>query len=234
MSPNSGSSPPRTRPGPAKPLVIALAASVAIHGAIGAYLAVQRFTMPDRQPLEDLTLQGQWFDPPRPKPPPPKPADPRPPKPRASSSRPDQHQTSIDPDLTVDTTTLANENPPPSDQGPVRLTTEPSEGLVVPPRVSSVIQKPEWIRKPTSDQVSRAYPDRALRRGVSGEVMLSCQVTSRGAVQACAILTETPEDYGFGAAALRLSRYFLLRPLTQDGRPTDNGVVTIPVRFNLG
>jgi protein TonB len=237
MSLISGSIALRTRSRKARPLVIALTASTAIHCALGAYLAFQRFNMPDGHSFEDVIVQGELFHPPRPKPslpPPPKPNEPRTRDKPASSTRPDQHQAVSEIEEALDTAPLAEESPTRTDQGPVRLTTTPSEGPASTIQRSTVILKPEWVRKPTLDQVTRAYPDRAVRRGVSGEVMLSCQVTSRGTAQSCTVLTETPEDFGFGEAALKLSRYFLLRPMTRDGRTTENGVVTIPVRFNLG
>lgn len=225
----------RSRHRRARPLVIAMTASVAVHAALGAYLALQKFTLPDALRLEDPILVGELFDPPRPRtPPPPRPAEPRPPEEPAPSSRPDQHRTPLDMTEGVESVPVSEASQPQSEQGPVHLTAEPSEAASGPTERSAVILKPDWVRKPTADQVSRAYPDRALRRGVSGEVMLTCEVTASGAVRSCAVLVETPEDYGFGAAALRLSRYFQLRPLMEDGRPTGKGVVSIPVRFNLG
>ena len=46
-----------------------------------------------------------------------------------------------------------------------------------------------------------------------------------------AIMCVTGERGSDVVAAVRKARG---NPLTEDGRPTDNGVVTIPVRFNLG
>jgi len=101
-----------------------------------------------------------------------------------------------------------------------------------PPR-PSVITQPDWLRKPTGEDVARYYPDRAQRMNVEGRATINCTVTAQGTLSACTISDEEPNDQGFGEAAMKMSRLFKMRPQTKDGSPVSGGVVRIPIVFRL-
>lgn len=96
-----------------------------------------------------------------------------------------------------------------------------------------VITQPTWRRLPSAEDMARYYPDRALRLGVVGEATLNCAVTASGAVEGCHVAHESPRGEGFGAAALKMSSLFAIRPMTRDGQPVEGARVNIPLRFQL-
>lgn len=114
------------------------------------------------------------------------------------------------------------------------LQSNPAATSPIPPGMKpSIITRPDWARLPSADQVNRVYPKQALREKVQGRVTLRCQVTKTGALTECHVLSETPEGYGFGEAALKLSKMFAMRPQTVDGAPVGGAVVNIPIPFRM-
>jgi TonB family protein len=57
------------------------------------------------------------------------------------------------------------------------------------------------------EAMARFYPKVAQRAHVGGRVMLSCQGRPGGVLAACAVRSESPTGYGFGAAALAMSAH---------------------------
>ena len=98
------------------------------------------------------------------------------------------------------------------------------------PPVARVINNPSWISQPTGDQMMRAYPNRAIERGIAGSVSLNCLVEANGTVSGCAVTGETPAGQGFGRSAQQLSRYFRVSPRTVNGAP-EGSRVAINLRF---
>jgi protein TonB len=94
-----------------------------------------------------------------------------------------------------------------------------------------LVTNPNWLRKPTGDDIARYYPERAQRLSMSGRAVIGCMVAPDGRLVDCKVLSESPLQWGFGEAAIRMSSQFRMRPKTIDGQPVDSGQVRIPILF---
>jgi protein TonB len=97
----------------------------------------------------------------------------------------------------------------------------------------AVITNPDWARKPNGDDMAQYYPTRAMDLGKEGSVTIKCTVNAKGTLDSCSVLSETPADLGFGAASLRMSKLFKMKPKQADGKSVDGGEITIPIRWTL-
>ena len=121
-------------------------------------------------------------------------------------------------------------SPPAIEQAPA-----PADGPVTSelPEQPPTITHPVWLQRFTGADVARHYPAGALARSVSGSATLDCLVGVDGALQ-CGVTSEEPAGWGFGDAALLLSRRFRMAPETRDGVPTAGGRyrLRIPLRVD--
>ena len=67
---------------------------------------------------------------------------------------------------------------------------------------------------------------------IEGEAVIVCKVTEAGALTECRVESETPADFGFGDAALKLVGRFQMEA-TVDGRALAGRQVRIPMKFML-
>ena len=109
----------------------------------------------------------------------------------------------------------------------------PSSAADAVARTPSVITRPDWAEKPTGDDMERFYPEKARTEERGGRATLTCVVTAEGMLVRCFVSDETPKGYGFGQAALSLSKLFRMKPKTIDGRPVGGGAITIPIIFSV-
>jgi protein TonB len=103
-------------------------------------------------------------------------------------------------------------------------------GLVTPDPGPQTISNPHWLQTPRD--LARYYPMMALRRDIEGAVQLDCLVTTSGALQ-CAVVSETPASWGFGAAAIRIAQHYRMVPARRDGAPVEARYrMRVPFRLN--
>ena len=89
---------------------------------------------------------------------------------------------------------------------------------------------PGFRRMPSTDDMAKVYPEKALRRKVSGVAVIDCGVTTEGDLSDGALSSETPVNYDFGYAALKLAPLFNLEPRMKNGVPV-RYAVSIPIKF---
>lgn len=110
-------------------------------------------------------------------------------------------------------------------------TTPPVPAAPAGPR-GGTSSPPEWIRQPSEAEFNAAFPKAALRDGVSGKVVLKCETSADTRLKDCKVQSETPVGYGYGGAALGLSRTMRVKPAQWNGE-TVTGVLDIPVSFQV-
>ena len=104
----------------------------------------------------------------------------------------------------------------------------PSPPPAQPPKM---VTAPDWIRKPSSEDLMRYFPVEAMRARKSGKAVMQCTTNTTGLLSDCVVISEEPRDLGFGTTALAVASIFKMRPPMVDGQP-QKGTVNIPMIFD--
>jgi periplasmic protein TonB len=88
------------------------------------------------------------------------------------------------------------------------------------------VRNPDWVRPPTREEMTKAYPPQAL--GASGSAILDCIVEVDGLLDKCSV-QEKPAGLGFGEAALKISKVMRMQPQLYDGEPRGGASVRLPL-----
>ena len=244
----------RRRHAPDRP---ALALAIGVHGALLLLFLTMRPPLPAPvSPTATLTLFDVAPPPPPPPPelppPPPQTPPPRPALAPSGGSPPTVSQPPPPPPMDMTPQPLAAPQPP------VAAITSPFgedqnvAQLVGPPSVGTGhgtgrgtgagdgngdggkarYARASWIYRPSDAELRRFWPPDAVRDRISGRAVLACQVPRSGRPERCWVVSETPADMGFGAAAVRMSPLFRIKPVLRNGRVLPVPVI-VPIAYDI-
>lgn len=90
---------------------------------------------------------------------------------------------------------------------------------------------PQFISGPSQAQIRSLHPREAFRRRQGGRVQLMCRLRIDTRLEACRVVSETPQNAGFGTAALAAAQYFRFRPASREGHPVDGAEIAVGVEW---
>lgn len=91
---------------------------------------------------------------------------------------------------------------------------------------------PRNLREPRMNDLRRFHPPEALRRNISGTVVVRCRIREDTRLDQCEILGENPRGQGFGAAGIAAAtELYRFRPAMIDGRPDYDLRAVMTLRF---
>lgn len=98
--------------------------------------------------------------------------------------------------------------------------------VVASPVAAATPAFPGYDQIPTAEDMAKFYPEKALDIGKEGGAVLECTVKKDRSLVNCTVASETPEGFGFGDAALKLSTLFRMKSKAKPGSR-----LTIPIQF---
>ncbi len=204
-------------------VVMAMSASICFHAGLFTYLYVQKITATTAEPVADqiITLGRVRLLPPTP----PSPIRVQP------THEIVTHPTVVNPTIAPPTDLIV----PATHPTQITQTQQPmfttGEAPLTPP--TRLIVDPKWLSRPSAEEMSRYYPERAIDQGLTGQATLFCSVVASGKLADCRVIEETPAGARFGDAALKMASFFRMSPRTVDGKPVDGGLTRISIAFRL-
>lgn len=89
------------------------------------------------------------------------------------------------------------------------------------------------LRGPSQGEILQWVPVEARRARIAGRAALDCEILPDTRLRGCRVVSETPQGYAFGQAALEIApRYFRFRPpMTASGQVVEGARVTVGVEF---
>ncbi|RZL59873.1 MAG: TonB family protein [Sphingomonas sp.] len=234
----------------------ALALTIGVHGVLLLLVLTMR---PPSVPAPPSIPTLALFDvaPPPPPPPPelpPPPIRPLPPAPAPPGGAPPTASRPPPPPIDTTPQPLAPPSPPstvvPSpfgaDQDVAQLVGPPSTGAGMDAGTGrgagdgsgnggggkTRYARASWIYRPSDAELRRFWPADAVRDRISGRALLACQVPRSGRPERCWLVSDTPADMGFGAAAVQMAPLFRIRPVLRNGKVLPIPVI-VPVVFDI-
>lgn len=104
--------------------------------------------------------------------------------------------------------------------------TQTAASRPAPPPPGTVV----WLARPSERRIAELYPQRALREGVGGRVVLNCTVLADLSTS-CAVVSESPADEGFGRAALSAARAYRSRGTLSNGASAVGSTTRVTFNF---
>lgn len=95
--------------------------------------------------------------------------------------------------------------------------------------IALVLNKANWVWKPSDDALRRFIPPKAIAEHKSGKAIIACRVQLSKRVHDCRVVAESAAGLGYGDAAIAASRIFRVHPPRRNGKPVDEAWVGIPI-----
>jgi len=112
----------------------------------------------------------------------------------------------------------------------VMLQAQSPSAAGAPPDLN-LVTAPNWVRRPSGNDLARLNPSAAKSTGAEGRTITECRVAAGGRLEDCQTLTESPSGLGFGQSSIELMKKFKMDPVDRSGAPVAGRKVKVPVRW---